>query len=311
MSGRMARSDKQRKRQSIIKYALFILITAMLLGLIYKVGQNMISLYNKNQRETAVLSYGCLEDRLKGEGLVLRNEAVWQAPANGRLENLVAEREKVRRHDLLGYYINSGNKIAIKASGAGIFSARLDGLEAVLQEISLQTTGLEVFKYKTQTAVPGAEIIKGQGVCKIVNNLIPSQLLLHFSPASRNMQLSKGQKVQLYVDSRQLGNFTIRDYKWDSRDLFILVEGNEFREDLLNKRLVEAEIILDSRSGYLVPEKSVVNRGKEKGIYCTKSEEIVFKPVKVLKQKDDKALIEGLNPTDIIIVNPGIIKEKM
>ncbi len=309
MSGRIARSVKKRKRESIIKYALFILITVMLLGLIYKVGQNLSSQYYKNQRETAVLSYGSLEDRLIGEGLVLRNETVWKAPFNGHLENVAAEREKVRCHDLLGYYINSGEKMAVRASASGIYTARVDGLEQVLHEINLQTIGTEVFKYKEQTAVPGAEIIKGQGVFKIINNLIPSRLLLHFSPTSRNIQLSKGQKVQLYVDSRPSGDFTILDYNWNSGELLILVEGNEFREDLLNKRLIKVEIILDSRSGYLVPEKSLINRGKEKGIYCTKNEEIVFKPVKVLKLKDDKALIEGLKPTDIIIVNPGVVKD--
>lgn len=309
MSSRMDRKDKNRKKKSIIKYALLILIITLLIILIYKVGQNLITLYNRSQRETAVLSYECLEDRLKGEGLVLRSEKTIQAPADGYFENVVTEREKVRRNDLLGYSINSGNKIAVRASVSGIFTAQVDGLEEVLHEISLQAAGPEVFKYNVQTPVPGAEIKTGQDVCKIVNNLIPTQLLLHFPQASHDLQLSEEQKVQLYVDSKLLGSFTIRDYKWDSNVLIMLVEGNEFKENLLNKRFVKVEIVLNSQKGYLVPEKSVVNRGKEKGIYCTKSEEIVFKPVKVLKRKDDKALIEGLNPTDIIIVNPGIIKD--
>jgi len=308
LSSRMARKDKRRNRKSIIKYALLTLIILMLIGLIYKVGQNLITLYNRNQRETAVLQYGCLEDSLEGEGLVLRNEKTIQATANGRFENLVAEKEKVRRQDLLGYSINAGNKIAIRAAMAGIFTRQVDGLEKVLQNVDVKAIGPEIFDYNIQTADPGVEIKKGQVVCKIVNNLIPSQLLLHFPQESRDIQVSKDQMVQLYVDSKLMGNFTVRDYKRDFEELVMIVEANEFREDLLNKRLVKVKMVLNSQSGYLVPEKCVLNRGKEKGIYCTKSEEIIFKPVKVLKIKDDIAVVEGLNPTDIIIVNPSIIK---
>lgn len=308
MSSRMDRKDQHKKRKSIIKVALLLLITIMLIGLIYKVGQNLITLYNRNQRETAVLRYGVLEDRLEGEGLVLRSEETVQAPANGYFENEVAERDKVRRQDLLGYYINAGNKTAFRAPIAGIFTRQADGLEEVLQNINLQTIGPEVFKYNIQTADPGAEIKTNQVVCKIVNNLIPSQLLLHFPMESRDIYVNKNQTIQLYMDSKLLGDFTVRDYKRDFKDLILIVEAHEFKEDLLYKRLVKVEMVLNSQRGYLVPAKSVVNRDKEKGIYCTKSEEIVFKPIRLLKIKDDIAIVEGLSATDIIIINPSIIK---
>lgn len=308
MSSRLERKDKLQKRKQIIKYTIIVLTTIAIIALVYKVGQNLFVLYNENQRETAVLQYGCLEDEFQGDGIVLRSEKTISAPANGRFENTVAENERVRRQDLLGYFISAGNKIPIRTSESGIYTSQVDGLEKALQDIKLQAVGPEIFKYRLQTADPGAEIKKGQNFCKIVNNLMPARLMLRF-PLEKgdDLQVKKAQELQLYVDGKGLGTFTVQDYKRDFNSFLMLVKADEFRENLLNKRFVKVKIGLNSQRGYIVPEKSLINRGKEKGIYCTKSEVVVFRPVKVLKIKNDKAVVEGLNPTDIIIVNPGVI----
>lgn len=310
MSVRMKRKDQRRKQTIAVKILIVLIIGFLSTGLIYKVGQNLYTVLSKNRIKTADIKYGSLEDLYQGQGLVLRSEKTIQAPANGRFENYAGEQEKVRRLDLLGYYITISGKTAIRTSASGIFTRRVDGLESALQNVNLQSVGPEVFKYQPLSADPGDEIKAGQPFCKIINNLIPSQLLLCIPLENEKISVEKDQIVQLKVDGEALGDFTVLDCKRDFNSLLILVEADQFREELLNKRCIEVEMAVDANSGYLVPEKSVINRGKEKGIYCIKSEEeIIFKPVKVLKIKNDIAVIEGLNPTDIIIVNPEAVGE--
>jgi len=88
----------------------------------------------------------------------------------------------------------------------------------------------------------------------------------------------------------------------------VLVETDGFKEELLNKRKVDAELTLKSPSGYLVPKQSLINHGQEKGIYCLDGEEITFRPVQVQAIKDGTAVVEGLDPNDMVIIKPDKVK---
>ncbi len=304
MSSRLDREGREQKKKTLIKYSLLILITLIAIGLLYRVGQNLSTLHNKSRLETVVPAYGCLEDKLQGEGMVLRSETIIMAPAKGRFENVLADKERVPRGVLVGYYISSGKKISMRAPAAGIFTRQVDGLESALQDIKLASVGPEVFKYQALSNDVNQEFNSGQGVYKIVNNHVPSQLLVHFPLEGLKLQIAKQQVVKISVDGKPLGEFIVLAYKKDFKELIMILESNDFQESLLNHRLVKVELILNSGSGYLVPEKSLVKKGKEKGIYCTVGEDILFKAVKVLDLKDDITVVEGLNPTDMVIINP-------
>ncbi|CFX57331.1 Uncharacterized [Syntrophomonas zehnderi OL-4] len=311
MSDRMKRHEREIVKKRLLKCALLILILFLGTGLIYKTGQNISVWYGRKQLDTTVPIYGCLEDKLKGQGLVLRSEITVKAPTVGRFENAVAERDKVARSTLVGYYLNSGRKTALYAPTAGIYTRRVDGLEAALSDIKLASVGPEVFKYQPLLPPNTDEIKAGQGVFKIVNNLIPSLILAHFPVSDPDLTINKQQKVKLLVKDKSLGFFQVADYKRDNDEIFLLLESDDFLEELLDSRLLEVEMVYNSSDGYLVPQKSLVKRGQEKGIYCTKGENIIFKTVKVLDQKDDIAVIEGIEANDIIVVNPAAVKQKL
>jgi len=172
----------------------------------------------------------------------------------------------------------------------------------------LAAVGPETFSYRIQHHDPGSEFKTGQGVYKIVDNLAPTRLILQFPEQKETLELKKDQPASLTVDGTMLGESTVIDFKNDYNKLVVLVETDGFKEELLNKRQVEAELTLKSPSGYLVPEKSLVNHGQEKGIYCVDGEEIIFRPVQVLAVKDGTAVVEGLDPNDMVIIKPDKVK---
>lgn len=311
MSSRMVRQDRDRKMRSFLKYSVLILITFLTIGLIYRVGQNISTLYNRNNLQTSVTRYGCLQQKLKGEGILLLSETIVAAPANGYFENIVAEKEKVARNTQVGYFISMGRRSPMYAPAAGIFTRQVDGLESALKDIKLSSVGPEVFKYKAVLANPAQEMKSGQNVYKIVNNLMPSRLLLRFPLQGKNLSISVHNSADLIIDGKSLGSFKIEDLKQDSQQIFMIAEDDQFVEGLLEHRHVKAEIRINSSYGYLIPEKSLAKKGKERGIYCTKGENIVFKPVKVLDQNDDTAVVEGLEATDLIIINPGVLAHNL
>jgi len=311
LSTRLDRQNRDQHKKTIIKYSLLVLITVLAIGLIYKVGQNAITLHNRNQLQTVVARYGSLEDKLSGEGLVLRSEITVPAPANGHFENMVEEREKVARYAMLGYYIGIDNKTAMRAPAAGIFTRQVDGLEAALQDIKLEAVGPEVFKYQTVSNNPAAEIKVGQSVFKIVNNLEPTKILVHFPLKGTNHKISASQVVKLSINGQEMNYYKVLAYKKDFKELVMIVTSSEFQEDLLDQRLVKVKLLLESNTACLVPYKTLVKKDGKRGVYCTKGEDIVFKPVEVLDVKGNTAVVEGLEAIDVLITNPEILKNNL
>lgn len=302
MSKRMARNDRARTRKTVLRLVILILVMGLAGSLVYLGGRNLMVSYSHHQQDTVLVQYGAIEQKLQGEGLVLRRETVFRAPAAGFFENMVSDGSKVSINTFLGYYLNRDEKTALRAAISGLFTRQIDGLEEVLQDINLSAAGPEIFRYRTQHHDPEAEFKPGQGLYKIVDNLEPTRLLLQFPQPKDDPQLVQDQPASLRVNGRILGECSVIDFKKDFGKLVVMVETPDFREDLLNIRQVEAELILKSPSGYLVPEESLQIKGKEKGIYCMDGEEICFKPVQVLAVREGIAVVDGLQPNDMVIV---------
>ncbi len=308
MSKRMTRIDHLRSRQMILWMVILIIMIGLAGSLVYLAGRNLIFAYHKHQRDIILAPYGSIEQKLQGEGLVLRREIVFSAPSAGFLENMVSDGSKVSINTLLGYYLHNHKKTTLRAASSGLFTRKIDGLEEVLAETSLPATGPETFRYRPQQHDPQAEFKPGQGLYKIVDNLHPTRLLLQFPTTQDDPQLAKGQLVSLSVNDKGMGECKVIDFKNDYGQLVVMVETPEFREDLLNIRKVGAELIVKSPRGYLVPENSLLVKGQEKGIYCMDGEEIIFKPVQIVVIGNGTAVVEGLQPNDMVIVKPDKIK---
>jgi putative membrane fusion protein len=308
MSDRLERKERVRARKTVLKLAVVVTVIIFAGSLVYLTGRNLIAAYRDHQRDTVLAQYGAIEENLQGQGLVLRHETVFNAPATGFFENMVSDGGKVRINALLGYYITRGEKQSLHASASGLFTRQIDGLEGVLQNVTVSAVGPETFSYRIQHHDPEAEFKTGQGVYKIVDNLEPTRLILQFPEQKATPELKKDQPASLYVDGKMLGECTVLDFKNDFHKLVVMVETSDFKEELLNKRQVNAELTMRSPSGYLIPEKSVINRGQEKGIYCVDGEEIIFRAVQVLAIKDGTAVVEGLKPNDMVIIKPDKVK---
>jgi putative membrane fusion protein len=219
---------------------------------------------------------------------------------------MVKENERIPKGALLGYFINPQGQAPMRTQLSGIFTRQTDGLEQIFQEVDFQTATPEIFKYKTKQVSQDISVVAGQAIYKIVDSLQPTRLLIHFSQNDIDFDIKANQNVNIIMGGKDLGKAEIVEIKNDSGEMLLMVEFTSFCEELLNQRFIEVEVVFDSHSGCLIAEKALVEKEGKKGVYCLNGEDIVFKPVTVIKEKDNKIIVEGLNRNDMLLNNPRI-----
>lgn len=304
MSKRLARIERRTARNNLLKKVLTILFALISLGIIYKFGVDTHSKLIKLNRQVEMVNYGTVEDKLAAKAVVINSEEVAYASVAGRFENMVKDQEKVGRQSLLGYYLSSQGKIQVRAIKAGIFMLATDGLEEVFAQLDFASLTPEVFKYKALNYGRGQNLEIGQPVYKLVDNLVPTRLLVHFPQDAADFSIKANQKVNIIMAGREIGPASIREVKQESGETILLLEFTDFREQYLGLRFVEIEVLFNTLTGFLVPEKAVIEHEGKKGIYCLNGEDITFRPVQILGQKDRTLIVDGLNKNDWIVTNP-------
>jgi len=304
LSRRMARLERRGKRMSMIRVALLLGVCILALGIIYRLSVNTISTISRFNRDIKIVEYGTMEDKANGKAIVLKSEDMVLAEYAGHFENMVKDQEKISKGTLLGYFVTAQGRVPMRAQESGTFTQKTDGLEEVLRNIDLPAVTPEIFKYKTTQVKEGQPVAAGQPLFKIVDNLVPTRLLVHFPLNNINFEVKLQRQVSILQGGMELGKAVIVDMKQDFGELLMVVQFSGFQEELLDQRFVEVEVVFDSCSGYLILEKALVEKDGKKGVYCSNGEDISFRPIKIIKSKDSIYLVEGLKTTDMVLTNP-------
>ncbi|HRY13355.1 MAG TPA: HlyD family efflux transporter periplasmic adaptor subunit [Syntrophomonadaceae bacterium] len=304
MSSRMQRLERRDKMYSAIKVVLVVLAAAAVLGIGYRIGCQALIAINSWNQEIKVVEYGTMEDRLPAQAVVMNEEQIFLAREAGRFENLVKDKEKVGKGTLLGYFITNEGKSTLRAPQAGIFIRGTDGLEEVFTHIDLAAVTPEVFQYKPVPAFLDKPVQTGEPIFKIIDSLVPTRLLISLPEDKLEAAVQPGEKVDILYEGESWGQGRIKEMKQEAGDVMLLVELDHFSADTISKRFVKVEMVLDTHTGFLVPAEAIVEKDGEKGVYCAVGPATKFKPVEIIKQKDDTVLVRGLDKNDFIVTNP-------
>lgn len=304
MSRRMVRMERRDKRMNVFRVGLFLLLGVLMLGVLYRLGCSAVTVLSRLHQDVKVADLGTMEDKLTGQAIVLYKEDVVMAPASGHFDNMVKDQQKISKDILLGYLVTDLGQMPLRSSESGTFTRQIDGLEDTFKNMDIQSVTPEVFKYKPAQIKPDQPAVAGQPLYKIVDSLVPTKMLLQFPLKEINFEVKPQQQVKILLDGKELGSAVITDMKQDSDDLVLMVKFAGFQDELLSQRFVNVEIIFNSYSGFMVPEKALVENDGKKGIYCLNGEDISFKPVTILKTQDGICLVQGLKQNDMYVTNP-------
>lgn len=306
MSLRKERIEKRGKRKGIMRFALLVVASLLVMGILFQIGSNMQRAIVRFNRDIKVVEYGTLEDRFGGPAVVINRETILTSAENGRFENMVKEKEKIPRGALLGYFITDQGKIPVRAANSGIFMRQTDGLEDTFRDLDIQAVNGDTFNLKTYSGANDAlQIIPaGTAFGKVLDSLQPTRVLIKLPGEDFDLELKTRHQVKLFLGDNSLGKAYLLDIKRDPDATYVLLEFDKFSEELLGQRNTELEVVFNTYSGYLVAEKAVVERSGKKGIYCANGEEIYFKPIELIKTKDGLAVVDGLDVNDMVVNNP-------
>ncbi|ADI01597.1 MAG TPA: hypothetical protein GXX39_06485 [Syntrophothermus lipocalidus] len=312
MSERLDRLAKQKKQKRLILKLLFVLvlISAMLaVAAAYRAVTGKLSVMRMEVEES---KEGVLEETLTGTAMVVQEETVLRSPADGRFENLVREKERVRRGAILGrLYTESGTEsYDVTAPIAGVVLYQTDGLETVMVPSKLGDLHPQMFAYSIHV-VRGVENLlhKGDAFAKIVNNLKPTGLVVKTEDTAD--PLADGQEVGVRYKNLDLGTARVISIERGNDYTLVGLIMSGFVMEVADRRSIPVELVIRRYEGIIVPTRALTTKAGRLGVYCLRKETVVFKEVQLVARKAGHSVVRGLDAGEYVVTTPDLVKEGM
>ncbi|MBQ2613837.1 MAG: hypothetical protein IJB80_00690 [Clostridia bacterium] len=205
-----------------------------------------------------------------------------------------AKRQLVELENSIG-----GEKFALRAPAAGVFSSKIDGMEhqLVLEEAENQTPGTlrELDKIELERR---ESIVENEPVCKVVNNY--GWNFVTSVTKEQAEELTVGQAIKLkFFDLSDLPiSGTIRAISQEEKDRVVLsIYTNQYVEGVYASSRAAAELIITSAEGIKVPVKSIHVKDGQAGLYVLRLGVARFVPVQVRYKNEDWAIVNAVLDT--------------
>ena len=253
--------------------------------------------------QTVALTSGELKKVYTTDGILFRDETVVVSPANGQLNLLLPEGERVRAGEnvaeiktLSGDAISSERSALIRAPRSGILIVNIDGLEGAW--IPGQSDILEIANTKledndeTESQSQNKKSEKGRPVLKVVDNLSPVVVCLQVPPELSPSLFKKDASVKMVWENNKFNGLVeeIRNYQGK---LWLVLRVANYPPAFLQKRKVTLGLDGGSVSGYLVSTKSLVEKDGRTGLYIMNKYQVKWVPVKVKGIESNQAAVIG------------------
>ena len=205
------------------------------------------------------------------------------------IKELISKREELENQ------LKSGAEY-VNAERSGMVSYRVDGLEEKLNINDVFTYNIDYLNnlnVKTGQVV-ASNLVKG----KIVNNFYSYLIFNSDSEAAKSVKVGSKLKIRIFNDEINSTIENIIEEENGSRTITIKI--NKDVEEILLYRKISFDIIWWQEKGYRVSNSAI---GEENGIkYVIRNRDGYKKKIyiKVLKQNDDYAIIEGYTNEELL-----------
>ena len=283
------------------KWILFILIM-IVIGAI-------LGYYNQKPNFESAL-YGEVIDSVESRALIIRDEEVIYSDINGSISLLFKEGERASYGQEVIEVSNQNLNKTFYTKKSGLISYGFDGLEE-FEFDSLNQYSIDRFKdvnpdYSHLTS--GREISSGDPVYRIVNN---NRILFVF--ILNNLEANNyniGEQVFLNESNtkRNLIKGRVNNKISDSEGTAVLIEVDKFKDDWLNRRHINFELISNIYRGLVIPRSSIFSTVQGRGVLVENNQGIIeFRNLEVIGGNSKELVVEGLNLGDRIIINPEVL----
>ena len=209
-------------------------------------------------------------------------------------------KELINRREELENQLKNGAEY-VNAERSGMVSYRVDGLEDKLNinDVFTYNIGyLDSLNVKTGQVI-ASNLVKG----KIVNNFYSYLIFNSDSENAKNVKVGNRLKIRIFNDEITSTIVNIIEEENGSRTITIKI--NKDVEEILLYRKISFDIIWWQEKGYRVSNSAI---GEENGIkYVIRNRDGYKKKIyiKVLKQNEDYAIIEGYTNEELLNLGFG------
>jgi len=301
---RRGKVSRMVRRFSFRIVLLGIIVLALGTGLVWTKNQILAG-----QVRVVTAQEGSLEVPLETEALIANTETVVTAGSTGKVEKLALEGERIRKGGVVCRVSSqtSGLKFDLNAPISGAVSYNVDGLEGILTPKNVTEWDLAKFKELKPSPPPGELVQGGQGVFKLVDNLLPTYLI--FQVPKKGLVISAGDKVNLGIGEQRLSAKAVKISKLGPED-GVVVALPSFLTQALGKRTIKISWLDKSPDkGIWVPTASLQERQGSKGVFVLKDGVVTWQTVEILAQFQDKTCLKGLANGAAVIITPAYVKE--
>lgn len=206
---------------------------------------------------------------------------------------------------------NSAKQKAVYASQAGYFSSSYDGYE-----------DLKASKYEVATVESVEQLLSYTPKSRAENYIGKVQHFSYWSylctvPSSEAHRFQVGSTWVLRFDSplygiKNVAMTVVNVSEPSEKQVAITFESSFFDEGIYSLRIADAQIVLQSYSGYRVDNDAIRVSDGEVGVYVVSGAKLVFKPVTVLYQNDERGFVvvapkvesssRKLMPNDAVVI---------
>ncbi|MDT3700294.1 MAG: HlyD family efflux transporter periplasmic adaptor subunit [Thermincola sp.] len=263
---------------------------------------------------------GVIEIKVPAKGILVRDELVVNAPRNGVLRVLAQDGERVRVGAVLAQVVvpSLESKVGetvfnIVTPRAGVVSYHLDGLENVYSPKNLTELDLnkiDTIKSEARNFTPGSQVEEGQPVCKIVNNLVPINILAVTDKVLDIPEKFAKSKINISLnDDRQVYQAALTEKAFRGKANQTLFSLENYDNSLMTAREQDFTVTTARYEGYIVPAGAIVQKEGQDGIYTIYKERVKWKEVKIEGSSQGQVVISGVTPETRVIFNPEYVSE--
>lgn len=251
------------------------------------------------------------------EGILYKHENVLHAPVGGELHLVAADGDRLKAGARAAQVVavqqeTGGEAYDVATPVAGICCTHLDGFEQILSPDSIEALAVpKIEKTANKSTSDGMRVEKGQPVLKIIDNLSPVYVYLEI-PKSYTPDPVMDKPVQWQAAWERL-SLKVKPFKVSDKEdrwegYFAL---SDYPDQLLHHRNIRLNITTRTLEGFLVPQKAIVMREGQPGIYLSVKKKACWTQVTIDGELDGLLAVSGpeLTVGSRYVNNPLLVRE--
>lgn len=234
--------------------------------------------------------------------------------SNGQGENEADDRDIVEKGSEIAIdpsSITFADKVSIYCENSGLLSHYTDGWEEYSGPLYLKAEEYDGRGKRGKYAVVGELVDAGQPMVKIVNNwrwyysirlpLHPGRIIAGKEKVEIEFDFAPGEMVQ--------GRLYHHEVDEEAQEILLTYKIEEQIEGFEQPRWAEAVLLYSRREGIIIPEEALFEKEGREGVFITEGGRVAFIPVSPVDRRENKLLVEGIDPGSFIITKPELVEE--